>query len=195
MYSEGPHVRKHGPQGYADAVSYRPWLRDEFSFRCVYCLFREQWGRVRGVFNVDHLLPVALRPDKALNYDNLLYGCAACNGAKGQRILPSPEIALTAADVHVYEDGVIEGRTPAARRLIRVLGLDDPEYTDFRLLWLGIVALAKTHDRSLYGKLMGYPDDLPNLARLRPPQGNTRPEGLAEAFLACRMRGTLADVY
>ena len=43
-YPAAAHVRRHGPQGYADYPSYLPWLRDEFSFRCVYCLLREQWG-------------------------------------------------------------------------------------------------------------------------------------------------------
>ena len=72
-YPAVPHARNHGPQGYTDYTSYRPWLRDEFSFRCVYCLFREQWGRVRGVYTLDHFLPVALHPGKATDYDNLLY--------------------------------------------------------------------------------------------------------------------------
>lgn len=43
IYPAVPHVRRHGPMGYADVTSFRPWLRDEFSFRCVYCLLREQW--------------------------------------------------------------------------------------------------------------------------------------------------------
>ena len=30
--------RRHGPSGYRNYESYRPWLRDEFDFRCVYCL-------------------------------------------------------------------------------------------------------------------------------------------------------------
>jgi len=37
------HVRKHGPVGYTDFTTYKPWLRDEFQFRCVYCLERERW--------------------------------------------------------------------------------------------------------------------------------------------------------
>ncbi len=35
VYPTLPHVRRHGPRGYADYPSYRPWLRDEFAFRCV----------------------------------------------------------------------------------------------------------------------------------------------------------------
>jgi hypothetical protein len=39
-YPGAAHVRRHGPQGYADPESYRSWLRDEFHFQCVYCLVR-----------------------------------------------------------------------------------------------------------------------------------------------------------
>src|ERR1043166_7359905 len=130
-YPAGPHARRHGPRGYAGYDSYRPWLRDEFAFRCVFCLLREQWGRVRGTFDIDHFLPVASHPEHERTYDNLLYSCATCNAAKGRQIVPDPTQALLAGDVQVKEDGTIEGRTPAARRLIRVLGLDDPEYTEF----------------------------------------------------------------
>ncbi|MCU0704218.1 MAG: hypothetical protein MUF18_09615 [Fimbriiglobus sp.] len=72
-YPDRPHGRRHGPVGYADYTSYRPWLRDEFAFRCVYCLRRETWGRVFGEFAVDHFLPVKHRPDLTTVYTNLLY--------------------------------------------------------------------------------------------------------------------------
>ena len=63
IYPAEAHVRRHGPQGYASANSFRPWLRDEFAFRCVYCLLREQWGLVRATFDLDHFLPVSSRPE------------------------------------------------------------------------------------------------------------------------------------
>lgn len=63
-YPAAAHVRRHGPQGYADYASYRPWLRDEFAFRCVYCLLREQWGLVRGTFAIDHFLPASVNPEQ-----------------------------------------------------------------------------------------------------------------------------------
>src|SRR5690349_112635 len=124
LYPEAPHVRRHGPQGYADYAGYRPWLRDEFAFRCVYCLLREQWGRVRGVFDIDHFLPITLYPDQEGVYDNLLYGCATCNAAKGSQLVPDPCRVLLRDDVRVEEDGRIVAHAPEARRLIRVLGLD-----------------------------------------------------------------------
>ena len=54
------------------------------------------------------------------------------------------------------------------------------EETEARLLWIGIIALAKQCNPGLYRRLMAFPDDLPNLGRLRPPGGNARPEGLEE---------------
>jgi hypothetical protein len=195
LYPPQPQVRRHGPRGYSTYESYRPWLRDEFAFRCVYCLLREQWGRTRGVFELDHYLPVSVHPEKEQTYDNLLYGCASCNAAKGAKLLPDPCQVFVSGDVWVNEDGTIGARTKAARKLVRMLGLDAPEYTEFRLLWLGIVALAEQHDPELYRKLMGFPEDLPDLARLRPPGGNLRPEGVAESHLARRKKGTLPETY
>jgi hypothetical protein len=37
-YPHSFHVRRHGPCGYHDYRAYKPWLRDKFEFRCVYCL-------------------------------------------------------------------------------------------------------------------------------------------------------------
>lgn len=81
-YPLASHQRRHGPRGYSQPESYQPWLRDEFSFRCVYCLIREQWGRVTGEFDVEHFRPQAINPELATVYDNLLYACGRCNGAK-----------------------------------------------------------------------------------------------------------------
>jgi hypothetical protein len=194
-YPAQPHVRRHGPQGYATYESYRPWLRDEFAFRCVYCLQREQWGRARGVFELDHFLPVAVHPEQQLSYENLLYACTACNAAKRVTLLPDPCQVFVDGDVWVQDDGTIGARTKAAKKLIRVLGLDTREATEFRLLWLGILALAEKYDRELYRRLLGFPTDLPDLEQLRSPGGNTRANGLAESYAAQRKKGTLPETY
>jgi 5-methylcytosine-specific restriction endonuclease McrA len=98
-YPATAHQRKHGPHGYAEAESFRPWLRDEFRFRCVYCLQREQWGKLRGSYSLDHFLPQAFYPEQALASDNLLYSCSACNAGKGAQRIPNPEKGLTGEDV------------------------------------------------------------------------------------------------
>ena len=195
MYPAEPHLRRHGPQGYADAASYRPWLRDEFTFRCVYCLFREQWGKLRGTFGVEHFRAIASHPGDALSYDNLVYACAACNAGKGKQLVPDPLTALVCADVWVNQDGTIEGQTRQARRLIRVLGLDDREYTEFRLMWMEIVDLAAREDPELHRKLMGFPGDLPNVARLRPPGGNSRLDGIEQSYFVRKQKEILPETH
>lgn len=89
----------------------------------------------------------------------------------------------------------MEGTTSEARRIIRLLGLDAREEREGRLLWMGIIALAERNDPPLFRRLMGFPDDLPNLGRLRPPGGNTRPEGVAVSYFARRLTGGLPEVY
>ena len=115
-------ARRHGPIGYLDYNSYRPWLRDEFEFRCVYCLHREQWGIGVCDFAIDHFLPVSAQPDAELNYLNLFYSCLTCNLRKGSRRIDDPTQADVASALTVFETGQIVGTTSAARRLIRVLG-------------------------------------------------------------------------
>jgi hypothetical protein len=195
LYPGAPHIRRHGPCGYVDVESYRPWLRDEFTFRCVYCLYREQWGRVKAGFSLDHFLPLSVHPEHQRRYDNLLYACAACNRSKGAALLPDPTQVLLDGAVRVHEDGSIQGMTREARRIIRLLGLDGREETEARLLWIGIIALAQRSDPALYQRLMGFPEDLPDLRRLRPPGGNARPAGVARCFHAQKRAGTLPATY
>jgi hypothetical protein len=57
-----------------------------------------------------------------------------------------------------------------------------------------ITELAKTENVWLYRELMGFPDDLPDLATRRAPM-NTKPDGIRRSFLARRRRGELEDVY
>jgi hypothetical protein len=194
-YPAAPHVRRHGPMGYADHESYRPWIRDEFAFRCVYCLIREMWGPFKAVYALDHFLPVAMHPDLALEYDNLLYGCVSCNLSKGSVETPEPFTVLLDPEVTVSEDGAIHDNTPQARKLIELLGLDRPRLREFRELWIRIVGLAARSDLALFRQLMGYPADLPDLSTLRPPAGNTRPDGVTQSHLARRQRSELPETY
>jgi hypothetical protein len=189
IYPSTPHERRHGPQGYANYTAYRPWLRDEF-----YCLLREQWSR-HGSFGIDHFLAVANHPAIASDYNNLLYACATCNAAKGGRSLPDPTSVLMNGQVSVLEDGTIRAESAEAARLIELLGLDSQPSTEFRMLWIGIIAMAAQYDPVLHAKLMGFPSDLPDLRRLRPPLGNTRSQGIEESWYARKQQGLLPAVY
>ncbi len=188
-YPSGPRRRKHGPIGYARYKSFRPWLRDEYCFRCIYCLIREQWGRVIGEFDIDHFLPQMTDPDKAVEYDNLVYSCVRCNLTKSAAKIPDPMSALTADQIRLQPDGSLEWSSVIAESIIRKLDLNSPEMIKWRLLWIRIVELAGEYDTNLHDRLMGLPDDLPNMARLKPPKGNCRPDGITDSFFANAARG------
>ncbi len=194
-YPPRPHRRKHGPQGYRNIAEFRPWLRDEFTFRCVYCLEREQWVNTIGHFQGEHFLPVAARPDLELVYDKLLYACHACNSLKGGLLVPDPSDALRSTTVSVARDGSIRGRTKQANRLIDLLQLDAPSYRRRRRLILQIVETAAKHERTLYLELMGFPEELPDLSRLHPPGGNSRPSGVDKSYHVLRQKGKLTATY
>jgi hypothetical protein len=187
--------RRHGPQGYVDFASFRPWLRDEFTFRCIYCLLREQWGRVLGEFDIDHFVPQATDPEQSTTYDNLVYSCARCNLVKSVQKVPDPIATLASGNLRVQPDGSLECYSDDAEALVLLLDLNSPEMISWRLLWTRIIELARDYDTSLYERLMGFPGDLPNLGRLRPPGGNSRPDGIASSYYAQRSRGELPRAY
>ncbi len=193
-YPASPHRRRHGPTGYTDLESFRPWLRDEFSFRCVYCLERETWSNLVAAFEIDHFLPVSLHPDKSLDYDNLLYACRACNAVKRQLRVPDPLKVLLSDSVIANDDGRLEVKTRAARRLVDLMDLNRPAYVERRRFILRMVKAAERHDRLLYRMLLGFPDVLPDLTRLR-PANNVKPKGIRQSFHAQRQRGVLPDAY
>jgi 5-methylcytosine-specific restriction endonuclease McrA len=194
LYPSEPHLRRHGPRGYRDHESFRPWLRDEFCFRCVFCLRREQWDRATNL-HIDHFLPTSQYPEQQLEYDNLLYACGHCNLAKSSQTTPDPSQSLLSEVVIVLADGVLATTDPQAQRLIAQLRLNSPELVHFRRLWLEIVAMAQRGNPNLYQQLMGFPDDLPDLRTLQPPGGNDRPAGIEQSYLVQRERGQLPAVY
>ena len=174
----------------------RDWLRDEFEFRCVFCLSREAWGTFVGVWDIDHLLPRVIRPDLALEYDNLLYACHGCNLCKRAHIFPDPSQQAYGQHLRVDHDGKIHGKTPEGRRMIRLLKLD--RSTARRYRWLKIReerSLAQT-DPEAHRVFMGYPDELPDIEALdKEVPRNNRSAGVAESCLARRKRGVLPETY
>lgn len=187
--------RRHGPAGYSGYQSFLPWLRDEFAFRCVYCLKREQWGQITGEFDIDHFRPQAVAADKAGDYGNLVYACRRCNSTKCNKQTADPFFVMTRDEIQILADGTLSGATAEARRMILLLDLNSPRLITWRLTWLRIVELAKERDRELWRSLTGFPPDLPDLARLRPPGGNDRPEGVNESWASVKLRGELPESY
>jgi len=197
-YPIEPHRRKPGPTGYRDYESYRDWLRDEFSYRCVYSLVREQWIDRRGNFDIDHFAPRVERPDLTCEYDNLLYLAHQINLIRNKRSLPDPcKLPLgECLRVHSHGDriGEIEALNKAGEKIIRVLRLDNEDATGFRRRMLAILRSLAVNDEPTFRELVGYPRDLPDLrgARRRNP-GNTRPDGVEQSALQLREDGQLLE--
>ena len=175
-------------------ASYRPWLRDEFAFRCAYCLIRERWGRVSGEFDLDHFVPQIASPGSSLEYTNLVYACGVCNGRKGIRRLPDVCSAMTGAHVKVVPNGELVTETPEAEEIVHVLLLNSTRFVQWRRMWIRNIEMAAEYDRRHYRQLMSYPDDLPNLAARRPAR-NTKPDGVEQSHYARRQRGELPEMY
>jgi hypothetical protein len=198
VYPAEPHRRKHGPGGYTDYESYRDWLRDEFSYRCVFSLVREAWSP--SSFHIDHLQPQALRPDLTREYDNLLYIAGQLNLIRGKRPLEDPcRVGLgNCLFVHPKGEriGEIEARNTTGERIIRVLRLDSEDATQMRRGWLGILRSVAQTDEALFRGFIGYPKNLPDLRpSAKRPTRNNRPTGLKQSAFVCREAGLLAEWY
>jgi HNH endonuclease len=194
-YPTGPHMRRHGPAGYQDYGSYRDWLRDEFMFRCVYCLQRERWYGRSVSFHIDHYSPVAVDPIGQCEYTNLLYACAACNEAKKNILgVPNPCETTFRDCLRMLPDGHVQALNDDGERLKRILGLDSDKNVGYRRRWMRNLDVLRTLDIGLYQEFMGFPDDLPDLRKKRVPN-NTKPEGAADCYFALRERGVLPAMY
>lgn len=88
-----PLKRRHRPPVRSDYHLYRPCLRNDFGFRCVYCQSHEAEvgpGLPYGGFDVEHHKPKQKFRALTSRYDNLLWACRTCNGAK-RDTWPSPK--------------------------------------------------------------------------------------------------------
>lgn len=188
-YAPRPHVRKHGPAGYARWEHYREWLRDEFDFVCVYCLRREVWERRRAQWVVEHLIPRAKAPELALEYTNLVYACVSCNSAKSDQTIPDPCRYAYGELVFVTDDGLIHARNSEGRSLIRAAALDAADAVGWRRKQIRVLRALQRHDAELYRALLGLPENLPDLVRHRPaPPSNRKPDGAKNCHYEQRLK-------
>ncbi len=201
-YPTTRHVRRHGPRGYRDYGDYKPFLRDEFTFRCVYCLERELWYPNReGSFSADHFTPKAIDPNRETDYDNLVYACVRCNSYK-QANLISLDPAQVAFSAHftVAEDGHITGLSEPAKDLIELLDLDHDPALNVRQKILRVLRLKQKYPddpemHELFLNYFAFPQELPDLSRRNPPDGNTKPDGVKNSYNEQRQLNTLPETY
>ena len=200
-FPDKPLFRRHGPLGYRDYRSFKPWLRDEFSYRCILCLDRERWHpNGHEEFSVDHAAPRSTAPEQVTDYENLFYTCCSCNrNRQAAAMALDPCHDVLSEHLEVRQDGTIEGRSPEGTAWVRVGHLNRPLAIEFRRRMLTtielLIGLESVAGNRLLGTLLGYPEDLPDLRSLRPPGGNSRPDGLASCCHERRLRNELPTVY
>jgi hypothetical protein len=203
-YPVSARTRRHGPAGYEDHGSFKDWLRDEFTFHRVYCLFRERWypSGYRS-FSVEHVIPRSADKDgpTELDYQNLVYACTRCNAFRVVENVLNP--IQTALNNHMEvngKDGSIIGLTAEGEKTVRILKLNDPILCRHRRRAFVVLEI-KTENpdnlaaHDLFIQVLGFPEDLPDLRRLRPPCGNTVPGSEDRCYYALRERGELGQVY
>jgi hypothetical protein len=202
IYSATPQVRRHGPSGYEVYQSYKDWLRDEFTFQCVYCLERERWyPNGHAAFGVDHVKArsQAQYAHLVCHYLNLVYACNRCNSAKQESLLIDPCEVAFGAHLRIDDEGEITGLTVEGWRVINILGLDLRAATNSRKARLRILSLYRRYPddeevRALYLDTFGFPDDLPNLS-IHSRAANTKPEGVFQSYHRQREAGILPATY
>jgi hypothetical protein len=201
-YPKAPHQRRHGPRGYASYKDYKPWLRDEFTFRCVYCLERESWYPDRAAsFSIDHFEPKILEPEREHDYTNLVYACTRCNSVKQATLtLLEPAVAAFGEHLLVRDDGSIQALTDDGQQLIDLLHLDKKPAVEVREECLLLLRAKREQPdnptiHELFVRKFGYPTELPDLTSFRPPGGKAKEGSEMHSYHARRSRGELAEVY
>jgi hypothetical protein len=199
-YPSSPIVRRHAPGGYVDYPAFKPWLRDEFTFRCVFCLMRElMYPNGQDSFSVEHLLPRSTHPGLTCEYTNLVYACVKCNSNKNDRgPVLDPCHAAYGTHLAVAKDGTIQGLTPGGRKLIRLLRLDRGDLNMWRRRLLRLARAARRSPRRAWARevhaVLSYPLDMPDLRTHRPPT-NGMPRSPENCAFARHERGELPATY
>ena len=194
-YPSARHVRRHGPAGYQDYRDYRPWLDDEFTFRCVYCLMRQRWAPT-AIWSVDHLVPQRDAPELECSYDNLVLTCQSCNNKKLANRVPDPAEIAYGNSLQVDEDTAeVRPLNKDGEILLRVLKLNHSSLVTMRRDKIRALKILARHSPEDWKQLMGFPESLPNLRRRNPPGGNSREGGIADSWFEKKQAGTLPEAY
>ena len=197
------HVRRHGPN-YPDYTRCKPWLRDEFQFRCVYCMFRERWERGGWRrYHVDHLVPQTVDPSRVTDYENMVYSCDICNSFKSDETMPSPCDTAYGEHYEFNDDGVAVSRSgDEGNELIEILGLNSPHAVEHRRRWMEQLReffalkdqLGEPIRTEKLQRWFGYPNDMPDLRRHK-PTSNSREAGRHQSYLLRLRRGEIPPIY
>ena len=200
-YSEQLFARKHAPAGYDSYKSFKQWIRDEFWFRCIYCLSRETWyPNGHRAFSIDHVIPQSIAPALRVSYGNLVYSCLWCNSAKSDAGLRDPVSEPMGTHLRILDSGKLESRTDYGKVLEHILLLNEPERVASRRQGILLAELFSQDPQNeflqeKYYSWFGFPESFPDLETLRPPEGNLNEGSEFQSFFALHGRGELGLVY
>ena len=148
-YPHVKHKRSSNPPSYTTYQEYKPFLKEEFGKKCVYCCKISPFED-KGGFHVDHYRPKSLFANLTNEYLNLFYSCAACNRFKSTywSDIPSERLLNPCDNVmnqHVsFEKCMIAGKDSQGELFVRLLHLNDNDSVKYRgLLGAMIVKLVK----------------------------------------------------
>lgn len=65
---------------------YINFLRKDFNYRCGYCDVCEPTEGKEN-FEIDHFIPIAVKPELKTKYSNLIYSCKTCNRSKREKTI------------------------------------------------------------------------------------------------------------
>lgn len=139
LYPQSKHRRKFSPE-YKTNTSYKPYLREEFNKKCVYCCMPDFLKKES--FGVDHYRPKIKFRELEWEYSNLFYACNACNSRKGDSwpteeqlkakiFIPNPcdHIMFN----HLKFSGIkVETRSNAGKYADEILDLNDDDILGYR---------------------------------------------------------------
>jgi hypothetical protein len=95
----------------------------------------------------------------------------------------------------LLRSGKFKGLTPQGKRLVEYLMLNSEERVLDRQFQLFLFDTQDNYPKKTLKSRFGYPSDLPDLTKLKPPKGNTRPKGLDTSYYSRRAQGKLPDYY
>ncbi|MCX5795035.1 MAG: hypothetical protein NTY77_06045 [Elusimicrobia bacterium] len=134
---------------------WKPHLRQEAQYQCVYCAIHEACFGGERNFHVEHFKPKSRFKTLINRYDNLFYSCAICNTFKGSQwpghvgnnfslvgfIDPSKVdyCAIFSVDAHA---GLLSAGNNAGRFMIEQLYLNRPQLLSERRIASAVRALS-----------------------------------------------------
>lgn len=113
---------------YVKYQNFRPYLKADFNQRCGYC---DDPGSHYGQeisYHIDHFKPKSKFPNLETNYNNLVYSCPYCNGAKSDKWRETDgfiDPCDSKYDIHLSRNnkGQIKAKTPRGKYIVNNLKL------------------------------------------------------------------------